>query len=180
MSGVALGERLRYRLARLGHAGVAGLALAVFAAALHLGGTREREARLAAIDADIGAARSRLAGASAPAATPQQQLARFHAAFPGPAAFGDFLATVNQAAAERGLAIRNADYREQPDAASGLKRYQVSLPMKGGYPQLRGWLADVLNAHASAALDDIQLRRDTIGAPEVEARLRLSFYVAAR
>lgn len=177
---VGLAEQLRYGLARLGRAGMAGLALAVFALALHLGGTREREARSAALAADIAAARARLAGAAAPTATPEQRLARFHQAFPGPSAFAEFLATVNRAAAERGLAIRNADYREQLDAASGLRRYQVTLPMKGGYPQLRGWLADVLNAHASAALDDIQLRREAIGAPEVEARLRLSFYVEAR
>lgn len=173
-------ERWRYRLGRLGTAGFLGAALALFAAALELAAGRPLDARLADTQAAIAALRARAGAAPAPVDIATMQLARFHAAFPPPGAIADMLTTLNTAAAARGLAIRNAEYRDQIDAASGLRRYQVTLPFKGAYPQIRAWLADTLNAHPSAVLEDIQMKREGIAAREVEARVRLSFYVAAR
>ncbi len=172
--------RLRYTLRCLGWSGIVGIALAAFALTLQLGATRERETGLDATQAAIAALRKRAASAPTPVETPEMQLARFHQSFPPDGALADLLTTLNQAAAAHGLSIRNAEYREQLDAASGLKRYSVTLPFKGGYMQIRAWLADVLNAHPTAVLDELQMKRENIGAGEIEARLRLSLYVEAR
>lgn len=179
MSKPSLLDHLRYALGRLGVAGVLGLTLFVFGAVLHFAGTLNREAQIADTEAAISKAQSRLARAPEPQATPQVQLARFAAAFPRATALGELMTTMNKAAEQHALQIRNAEYRDQLDAASGLKRYQITVPFKAPYPAIRGWLVDTLNAFPSLALDDVQIKRDSIAATDVEARVRLTLYAAA-
>jgi hypothetical protein len=51
------------------------------------------------------------------------------------------------------------------------------LPVKGSYEQIRGFVAAVLNDVPAAALEDIGLRRDAIGARTLEARLKLTLFL---
>ena len=56
--------------------------------------------------------------------------------------------------------------------------YQVTLPVKGSYGAVWKFGMLALRAIPFASLDEISFRRDAIGDAAVEARLRLTLYLA--
>lgn len=57
-------------------------------------------------------------------------------------------------------------------------RYEVSVPLKGNYIALRGFLMDALALSPTATLDELSLRRGSASDPVLEATFRLSYPVA--
>ena len=53
----------------------------------------------------------------------------------------------------------------------------LNLPVKGSYGAIWQFALGALRAIPFASLDDIGFRRDSIGDPVVEARLRLTLYL---
>jgi hypothetical protein len=49
--------------------------------------------------------------------------------------------------------------------------------MKGSYLQLRRFLTQVLRDVPIASLDDVSLRRDTVGQAEVQATVKLTLHM---
>lgn len=172
---------LGYGLRRLGWPAAAGAGLAVFAAAFYFSGLRVAEARLAQVRAEIAALRAgRVIDKDAERLSVQARLAEFREFFPPAAAVPATLARIHDAAQARGVLLERAEYKETRDKASALLRYQVSLPLRGSYPQIRSWVADVMNGNPSAVLEDFTLKRDEVGSEMLEARARLSIYFAGR
>lgn len=79
-----------------------------------------------------------------------------------------------------GLVLRQGEYREVYNQNARLYAYQVTLPVKGNYRAIWEFALQVLRAVPFASLDDIGFTRDAIGDPNVEARLRFTFYLADR
>lgn len=77
-----------------------------------------------------------------------------------------------------GLVLRQGEYREAYNQGARLYAYQVTLPVKGNYRAIWDFALQVLRAVPFASLDDIGFTRDAIGEPNVEARLRFTFYLA--
>lgn len=82
-------------------------------------------------------------------------------------------------AARHGLTLQQGEYRSNYDRVAKLHTYQVNLPVKGSYKAIWQFALDTLRALPHVSLDDVSFRRDSIGDPGVEARLRLTFYLAA-
>lgn len=80
-------------------------------------------------------------------------------------------------AAKTGLVLRQGEYKSGYDRNAKLHTYQVNLPVQGSYGQVWQFAMLSLRAIPFASLDDISFRRDTIGQANVEARLRLTFYL---
>ena len=80
-------------------------------------------------------------------------------------------------AAKSGLVLRQGEYKSAYDRNAGVHTYQVNLPVKGSYEAIWQFAMAALRAIPFASLDDISFRRDAIGDPTVEARLRLTFYL---
>jgi Tfp pilus assembly protein PilO len=172
---------LGYGLRRLGWPAAVGAGLAVFAAVFWFSGLREAQAQLAQTQAEIVALRDgRTIDRDAERLGVQARLAEFREFFPPAAAVPETLASIHDAAQAHGVLLERAEYKETRDKASPLVRYQVSLPLRGSYPQIRAWLADVMNGNASAVLEDFALKRDEVGSETLEARARLSIYFAGR
>ena len=85
--------------------------------------------------------------------------------------------TVFEQAARQGLALAQAEYKLDHDKAGGFSAYQMTLPVRGSYPKLRGFVDATLAEIACAALEDVDFKREGIGAAETEARLRLVFFL---
>jgi len=66
-----------------------------------------------------------------------------------------------------------------PDKTGKLARYQVTLPVKGSYVQIRQFVDQALIDVPVAALDDINFKREAIGATQLEARIKFTLYVGA-
>ncbi|MDL2356072.1 MAG: hypothetical protein QFF03_12515 [Pseudomonadota bacterium] len=81
-------------------------------------------------------------------------------------------------AAKTGLVLSQGEYKSAYERNGRFHTYQVSLPVKGSYAAVWKFGMLALRAIPFAALDEISFRRDTIGDPAVEARLRLTFYLA--
>jgi len=81
-------------------------------------------------------------------------------------------------AAKSGLSLRQGEYKSGYDRHARLATYQVTLPVKGSYAQVWQFALLALRAIPYASLDEVSFRRETIGETAVEARLRLTLYLA--
>ena len=69
--------------------------------------------------------------------------------------------------------------RENHERGFPLARYQVTLPVQGSYGEVRGFVDAVLDAVPAAALEELALKREEIGEPLVEARVRFVLFLGA-
>jgi hypothetical protein len=81
-------------------------------------------------------------------------------------------------AARSALVLSEGEYRSAIDRNGRFHTYQVTLPVKGSYGAIWQFGMRSLGAIPFASLDEISFRRDAIGEPAVEARLRLTLYLA--
>lgn len=81
-------------------------------------------------------------------------------------------------ASKAGLSLSKGEYRTGYERNAGLHTYQVTLPVKGSYNAVWNFAMMSLRAIPFASLDDISFKRDSIGDAQVEARLRLTLYLA--
>ncbi len=88
------------------------------------------------------------------------------------------LASLFGIAAKSGLVLRQGEYKRGFDRNAKLHTYQVNLPVKGSYGQVWQFALQALRALPHASLDDVSFRRDSIGETGLEARLRLTLYLA--
>lgn len=166
----------------LGPAGL--LALAVFIAAavlalLALGPLRTQRDTWAQEQARWRERTRSLPMAADAPAGPQQALLRFYGSFPAGDSTVHWLSLVERAAESQQLVLAAGEYRLERLPNQRLVRYQMTLPVRGSYRQVRGFLAEVLRTVPAAALDDVQFKRDG-GGDALEAKVRLSLYLDAR
>lgn len=80
-------------------------------------------------------------------------------------------------AEKHAITLAQAQYKLQLDQAGAFYTYQVTLPVRGTYPRLRHFVDATLQAAPSAALEDVDFKRDGIGMAATEARLRFVFHL---
>jgi hypothetical protein len=140
----------------------------------------EREALLAARAARQAASPAAAAAAPAVPAAPApsaDSLDAFYAAL-GPRRYAEQQdKTLFTLAAKSGLSLSQGEYNTGYDRNARVTTYQVNLPVKGSYGAIWQFAFGALRAIPFASLDDVSFRRDSIGDPAVEARLRLTFYL---
>ncbi len=162
-----------YAALRLGPAGLAGLALGVAALLLLVA---ERSALQHAAATQAAADPLRAAWQRGSAATPPvADAATLLAALPPAERVADFIEQLHGGAARAGVAVERAEYRTPVLAQGRVQRAQVVLPVAGAYPALRNWLAQLLEAHPSVAIDEMNLQRDAEPG-RVRGRVVLSHY----
>jgi len=91
--------------------------------------------------------------------------------------FPDVLAQALAAAAECGLRLDEGAYRVTRESAGPLARYQILLPVRGDYVQLRRYLTGLSGSLPGLALERIQFERTRLGDPSLEARLGLILFM---
>lgn len=171
--------RARYWLEGIGWPGMAGLALFALSIAVAATAISVRLAELDAVRAASEGQPERVAGDaySRAQASRDEQLLKFYGYFPALSTLPDWLERVYGAAEKNGVALEVGEYRLVQDKNWKLTRYQVTLPVKGSYQQIRGFIAQVLTDVPASALEEIGFRRDTVGTDRVDARLRLTLYL---
>lgn len=179
-----LGWRLRREGARLKWRGLVGLAALAFVAGFAVSVLWPQQRQIDGLKDDVAQLRVRLRSAGdgpAAAAPPTRvsQLENFHAFFPGMDTLPDWVGQIHVAAQRSGLSLDQGDYQLQQTARERLARYQVRLPVKGSYPQLRRFIAEVLEKVPAAALEDVIVRRDAPGQPLLDARVTFTLFLGA-
>ena len=121
-----------------------------------------------------------LAPAAAAPATDDYHLALFESALGERRNAEQGVKTLFALAAKSGLTLRQGEYKSAYERNARLYTYQVTLPVKGNYGAIWQFALGALRAIPFAALDEITFKRDAIGEANVEARLRLTFYLTER
>jgi len=101
-------------------------------------------------------------GAAAGPRTTAERLGAFYAFFPRVEALPDWLDKVFAAAARQSISLEKGEYTLARERDGKLARYQLLLPVKAPYPQLR------------AFLDSVTFQRESIATPQVEAQFRFT------
>jgi hypothetical protein len=166
---------LRFQLKRQGWLTTGGLLLLVLAAFIEV-------AEVASIRQQATDLRTKISLRQQGRPHPQedvsaQRLARFYSELPPVSSAHEAIRMIHRSASANHVKLANGDYRISPLANSGLVRYQFVLPARASYPQLRKWLADVMNTLPNAAIDDFSLRRDETGIEGAEANVRMTLFL---
>lgn len=176
--------RVRLALARLGALNGVALALLLTAAIAWQAGTSYLRDRIDSTRRALYTARAALQAppnaAEATSALPQQRLAAFYDSLGERRYAEQQVKTLFAIAAKSGLRLDQAEYRASFDRTSGVTAYQIQLPVKGSYEAIRMFCEQTLLAIPFASLDDIGFKREEIGMADLEARVRLTLYLADR
>lgn len=167
----------RERLHTVGRAGIAGIALLLLAAVTYVAVVIPLHEDVAALRAEVAQTQARMTGRLSPAERRDMALSSFYGYFPRADSSPLWLGKIYGAAKETGVRLASGEYEFQRVEGLRLGRYRMSLPVHGSYEQVRDFVATVLQEVPAASLDDIALRREDIGSPELEARLRLTLYM---
>jgi Tfp pilus assembly protein PilO len=162
--------------------GLLGLTLAIVAIGFYAAGVRPLQARAAGLKSEAETLAEQLGtrGPVAPPPTQRSQLSNFYAFFPVIESLPELLGRVQAAANANHLQLEKGEYRLSQEREFPLARYQVTLPVRGTYPQVRGFVNDVLDAVPAAALEELALKREQASDPEVEARVRFAVFLAVQ
>lgn len=109
--------------------------------------------------------------------SPTEQLAAFYRVFPMSKDTPEWLGKLIAAAESRGIKLDQGEYTATPDRAGKLVRFQMSLPVRGEYPQIRKFLAALPGEVPLVALELVQFERQKIADPQVEAKIKLALYL---
>ncbi len=181
------GLLLRLRLALRANPLLAAAVALILACAATLAWARHTSMQLEAERDALKAAAARKASlpspvpetapAALPAASAPDNIDAFYGAL-GPRRYAEQqVRTLFALAAKNGLTLSQGEYKSGYDRNARVHTYQVNLPVKGSYGAIWQFALAALRAIPFASLDDIGFRRDGIGDPVVEARLRLTLYL---
>jgi hypothetical protein len=154
---------------RLGLPGLIGAGLMLFCIFFQISVIAPAQATLAALQ-DKQAERTLMAGTSSVAAGSGAPLLPFNEA---PAV----LTQLNALAEQHGAVIERTAYQLRD--GDGVRRLDVSMPVKAAYPALRGFLRDALALKAAASLEELSLQRSLATDPLLQAQVHLAFRFAA-
>jgi hypothetical protein len=162
--------------ARIGRPGQLGLALLILAVLSCVFLVKPLETDLSVVHARVERVASR--PPEPPARVDQEQawMTRLPTSHAGHA----YLARLFKAAESAGLRLEEGRYRETMDAASGLTRLSIALPVNGGYAGIRTFLALALAGEPSLALEGIRLSRDEPGARDIRGEVRFVLLLGSK
>ncbi|MNZ37730.1 hypothetical protein D3C78_551870 [compost metagenome] len=172
---------LREALQRLGWPGACGVALLAGGAAYALLGLWPASQEMQRLQVRAVEAQARLArvasGAEAPPVAPGQQLTSLQQSLPAQREATAAIDRIYATAAREGIALARGEYSLALDPQTGLARYQILLPVRGSYPQLRRFLGAVRGELPALVLEDIDLQRKQIAETQLDGRIRMALYL---
>lgn len=165
----------------LGVLGAGGVALAVLAAGVLLGFILPAQVQLTRVTSAVADLQNRhqlaLANHADGALPAESGLAAFYKLLPPEQSAIQVLEKIYQTAGNESLRLTQAEYKFTRGKAGHLGSYQVSLPVRGSYIQVRKFIAKVLNTLPMVALDGISFSRETIGGTELEGRIQFTIFL---
>ncbi len=175
--------QLRWQIARLGMIGKTGLGLLVVSCLFFLVAVLPQDATLQALKEQAETMQAELqseAGGESIAGSKMsrdQTLQVFYDFFPRIDSSPFWIRELVRVAKQRGVEINSSEYRLIHEKGSRLTRYEMMLPVRGSYSQIRAFIADALQAVPSMAITSIVMKRENIQSARLEARLEINLYL---
>lgn len=88
----------------------------------------------------------------------------------------EVLRRLGRIAQSKGLTLTETDFQATGEGLGGLRRLQLTLPLRAAYPQVRQFLEAVLLEFPGVSVDQMLLKRESVGQRQGEIRLRLSIW----
>jgi len=166
----------------LGIPGLAGLALLLVATAWALGALLPGWQSLQHLSQQTQEASAYLAkvedGSIAPPVVPQRQLDDFRNKLPAQPQATVAIDRIYALAAQEHITLARGEYALGVDPKTHLARYQILLPVRGSYPQLRRFLHALLGQLPAVVVEDLELQRKKIGDTDLNGRIRMTLYLS--
>ena len=180
---VSLQEKLRWHgrrlLPQLGWPGIVAMGLLVTGIPFYFSTVRPLQVDLETLRLNLQASRDGSSSAKADHSldTPVEQLAEFYRFFPSEEDSPRWLGKMVEIADKNGLVLNHGEYAVVRDTAGLLRRYKITLPVQGSYPQIRRYLAALIAEIPNMALENVQFERKDIEDKKLQARIRLVLYL---
>ena len=170
---------VRRELRSTGWPGMAGFALIAFSVAIFASALVPLHTRIKEAKADVESLRTKLhaAPSAAGSSASGDRLANFYAFFPPLNSTPDWLRRIFALAEAQGLRLEAGEYKLTRERDLQLSRYELNLPVRGSYAQIREFVAQVLTEVPASSLDELRLKRDDPSSSTVEARIKLTLYL---
>jgi Tfp pilus assembly protein PilO len=174
-----LHEHLR-RLGRAGLGAVLLLLLAVLVALFALLPQWQQVSQLRAAQADASEQVQRLQrGELKVEIKPEQQaLDSLRERMPGQPQASELIDRLYSLARAERITLARGEYALGVDPKTQLARYQILLPVRGSYPQIRGFVQALLGQLPTLVIEDLELQRKRIGDDQLNGRLRMTLYLS--
>jgi hypothetical protein len=159
--------------------GIAGIGLLSACVALYFSAILPLQEKLASTSSSVIALQERKnhVEPGARQRTPEELLDEFYRMFPADRNMPEYLEKIFTLAQTRGIRLDQGQYRIIPGKGGNLVSLQMTLPVKGKYPQIRQFLADLMADIPFLSLQQVQFKRQKVGNPRVEANIRLELYL---
>jgi hypothetical protein len=105
------------------------------------------------------------------------QLDQFMTFFPTADTTSHWLGLVYAAASKEGLELAQGTYKVRGESGAGLMAYQVTLPVRGAYPQIRRFIGQVLADVPAASLESIAFQRERSADGAVDAKVVFTLHL---
>jgi Tfp pilus assembly protein PilO len=171
---------LQASLDSLGWPGITGVGLLAFCLVAYLSALLPAQQRLAEILAQAGSLRAQLARSQTmqkETPPPEAQLTRFYQFFPAHVTTPDLLEKLYAAAEASGIALEQGNYRLTSAKGDKIELYQITLPVKGSYPQIRKFIGRLLADLPAVSLDGVSFQRQKIDDAQVESQIKLTLHL---
>jgi Tfp pilus assembly protein PilO len=125
----------------------------------------------------VRASRSSVDAAKPVVAGREPWLQQFYGQLPPQASAPEWLRILFSAASAHSLRLERGQYKLTVDKSGQLLEYEIVLPVRGNYVQIRKFLADALEKIPAAALDEITIKREAIGDSRINASIRFTLFL---
>jgi hypothetical protein len=106
-----------------------------------------------------------------------QALQAFYDFFPRVDSSPFWIRELVRIAQKHGVELSSSEYRLVNDNDARLARYEMVLPVKGKYSQVRAFMAAALEAVPAMAISAIAIRRENVTSEKLEVRLEVNLYL---
>jgi hypothetical protein len=172
-----------WQTTRLGTAGKVGCGLMVFSLVFFFAAVLPQRAasemllgKARVMKAQLRSAPETITGRKAQA---NPGLRDFYAFFPTIDSSPFWIKELVQIATQYGIEISGSDYRMVQEKEWALARYEMAMPIRAGYPQVRAFIADTLRTIPAMALVDVVIKRQGVESELLEASLKFNLYLNA-
>ncbi len=137
-----------------------------------------RELRASEADAAVQVQRVKRGELKVALQPEQQALDSLRQQLPGQPQASELIERLYHLASAERISLARGEYALGVDPKTQLARYQIVLPVRGSYPQIRGFLQALLGQVPTLVLEDLELQRKRIGERELNGRLRMTLYLS--
>lgn len=117
-------------------------------------------------------------GSVAAPVVPQRQLDDFRSKLPSQPQATVAIDKIYALAAQEHITLSRGEYALGIDPKTHLARYQILLPVRGSYPQLRRFMHALLAQLPAVVLEDLELQRKRIADTDITGRIRMTLYLS--